>query len=79
MLNHFASSSSQLEPNAHMSSQQTDLPKSFKAAQIHEKGGKFQLVDVDWKNPERGQVVVKVSPSRSLVSRVPTSEVRRSL
>ncbi|GAA5886569.1 hypothetical protein JCM16303_006612 [Sporobolomyces ruberrimus] len=39
------------------------FPSTFKAAQIHEKGGKFQLVDVDWKEPKAGQVVVKVLAS----------------
>ncbi|GAA5906286.1 alcohol dehydrogenase [Sporobolomyces salmoneus] len=38
-------------------------PKTFKAAQITEKGGKFKIVNVAWKDPQRGQVVVKVQAS----------------
>jgi len=41
----------------------SNYPKTYKAAQIKEKGGKFQLVDVDWKEPKEGQVVVKVLAS----------------
>ncbi|GAA5982881.1 hypothetical protein JCM5350_001539 [Sporobolomyces pararoseus] len=44
-------------------SEQQNFPKTYKAAQIQEKGGKFKLVDVEWKNPERGQVVVKMLAS----------------
>jgi len=38
----------------------TGLPKTYKAAQITKKGGSFELVDVDWKDPVEGQVAVKV-------------------
>ncbi|GAA5936274.1 uncharacterized protein JCM15063_002766 [Sporobolomyces koalae] len=44
-----------------MSSEQH--PSSYKAAQIKEKGGKFEIVSVDWKEPKEGQVVVKVLAS----------------
>lgn len=36
------------------------FPGAYKAAQISKKGGDFELVDVRWKDPEAGQVVVKV-------------------
>ncbi|GAA5864447.1 hypothetical protein JCM8547_005824 [Rhodosporidiobolus lusitaniae] len=38
-------------------------PQQYKAAQIQEKGGKFVLVDVPYKSPEEGRVVVKVLAS----------------
>ncbi|KAK4705584.1 molecular chaperone GrpE, partial [Phenoliferia sp. Uapishka_3] len=34
-------------------------PTSYKAAQVSEKGGAFKIVDIAWKEPEAGQVVVK--------------------
>lgn len=38
-------------------------PASYKAAQISEKGGKFEVVDVAWKDPAEGEIVVKVLAS----------------
>ena len=37
----------------------TAHPKSYRSAIIEEKGGAFKLVDVAWKDPAVGQVVVK--------------------
>ncbi|SCV73480.1 BQ2448_7406 [Microbotryum intermedium] len=38
----------------------SDHPKTYRAAQISQKGGKFEIVNKDWKDPEPGHVVVKV-------------------
>ncbi|EIN13807.1 GroES-like protein [Punctularia strigosozonata HHB-11173 SS5] len=35
-------------------------PQTYKAAQIKEKEGPFELVDVQWKDPKDGEIVVKV-------------------
>ena len=34
-------------------------PSTYRAAQISTKGGQFELIDVDYKQPGEGQVVVK--------------------
>ncbi|GAA6038320.1 hypothetical protein JCM8097_003942 [Rhodosporidiobolus ruineniae] len=39
------------------------LPQRYKAAQIQEKEGKFEIVEVPYKSPEDGHVVVKVLAS----------------
>ncbi|GAA6016852.1 hypothetical protein JCM10207_003273 [Rhodosporidiobolus poonsookiae] len=38
-------------------------PKTYKAAQVKEKGGKLELVDIEYKAPGPGQIVVKVLAS----------------
>ncbi|KAM0751832.1 GroES-like protein [Meredithblackwellia eburnea MCA 4105] len=35
-------------------------PSTYRVAQIQEHGGPFKVVDVDWKEPSDGQVVVKI-------------------
>lgn len=37
----------------------TSHPKTYRAAHIEEVGGKFKLVDVAWKDPAEGHIVVK--------------------
>lgn len=37
-----------------------DHPKTYKAALQREKGKPFEIIDVDYKDPKQGQVVVKV-------------------
>ncbi|ORY84740.1 chaperonin 10-like protein [Leucosporidium creatinivorum] len=39
---------------------QSHHPKSYMAAQICHKGGKLEMKDVDWKEPRKGEIVVKV-------------------
>ncbi|ORY41185.1 chaperonin 10-like protein, partial [Leucosporidium creatinivorum] len=35
-------------------------PKTFMAAQICPKGGKLEMKEVAWKEPQRGEIIVKV-------------------
>ncbi|KAM0756141.1 GroES-like protein [Meredithblackwellia eburnea MCA 4105] len=37
----------------------SDHPATYKAAQIKEKDAKFEIVDIPWKEPEQGQIVIK--------------------
>ena len=37
----------------------TSAPATYRAAQIAVKGGRFELVDVKYRQPGEGQVVVK--------------------
>lgn len=39
------------------------FPATYKAAQIQAAGESFKIVDVDWKDPAPGQIVVKVLAS----------------
>ncbi|KDQ52239.1 hypothetical protein JAAARDRAFT_40354 [Jaapia argillacea MUCL 33604] len=36
------------------------IPKCYKAAAVTQKGGSLELISVDWKEPQAGQIVVKV-------------------
>ncbi|GAA5878384.1 hypothetical protein JCM3774_002819 [Rhodotorula dairenensis] len=39
------------------------IPQSYKAAVISEKGGKFEIKDIEYKKPEEGQIAIKVLAS----------------